>query len=143
MDRSPDTRRYDDILRLPHHCSRRHPAMPRENRAAQFMPFAALTGYDAAVKEEARLTDRKMELDDEALANLNERLRMLDERLPDAPEITVTYFVADRKKAGGAYDSLYGRVKRIDPVAGNLVMRDGTVVPLGDIWSVEGDVFRE
>ena len=143
MDRLPDTRRYEDIMRLPHHCSRRHPAMPRENRAAQFMPFAALTGYDAAVREEARLTDRKMELDDEALANLNERLWMLDERLPNAPEITVTYFVADRKNAGGTYDSLHGRVKRVDPVAGKLFMRDGAVIPLGDIRSVESEMFRE
>ena len=138
-----DLRRYEDIMRLPHHCSLRHPAMPRENRAAQFMPFAALTGYEAAVSEEARLTDRKMELDDEALSALNERLRMLDEMLPDAPEVTVIYFVADRKKAGGAYVSLFGRVKRIDPTQGKLVMRDGTVILLGDIWSVEGDMFRE
>ena len=138
-----DTRRYEDILRLPHHSSLRHPAMPRENRAAQFMPFAALTGYDAAVNEEARLTDRKMELDDEALAALNERLRMLSEMLPDAPEVMVTYFVADRKKAGGAYVSLFGRVKRIDPAQGKLIMRDGSVIPLGDIWSVESDMFRE
>ena len=86
-----DARRYEDILRLPHHSSLRHPAMPRESRAAQFMPFAALTGYEAAVNEEARLTDRKMELDDEALTALNERLRMLSEMLPDAPEVTVTW----------------------------------------------------
>ena len=136
MERSPDTRQYEDILFLPNHRSDRHPAMPRTDRAAQFMPFAALTGYDAAVREEARLTDQKAELDDEALAVLNERLRMLDEMLPDAPEITVTYFAADRKKAGGAYRSLSGRVKRIDPVEGKLIMRGGTSIPLGDIWSI-------
>ena len=137
-----DRGRYEDILRMPHHCSLRHPAMPRENRAAQFMPFAALTGYEAAVSEEARLTDRKMELDDEALAALNERLWMLSEMLPDAPEVTVTYFVADRKKAGGAYTSLFGRVKRVDPAQGILIMRDGTVIPLGDIWSVACEAWK-
>lgn len=142
MDQPQDARRYDDILALPRHQSRKHRPMPLADRAAQFMPFAALTGYDAAVREEARLTNRQIELDEEALALLNERLQQLDALLPDAPEVLVTYFVADASKAGGAYTSLSGRVKRIDPVDGSLILQGGRRIPLGDIWSIESDAFR-
>ena len=132
-----DTRSYEDIIRLPRPSSVRHAPMPRGNRAAQFMPFAALTGYEAAIREEARLTDRRLELDEDALATLNERLRRISDLLPDAPEVTVTWFVQDEKKAGGFYETRRGRVKRIEPVSGMLFLRDGSVMMLRDILSID------
>ena len=138
-----DTHQYDDIMGLPRPRSTRHAPMPLANRAAQFMPFAALTGYEAAVREEARLTDRKIPLDDDALTQLNARLEVIDGLLPEAPDVTVTYFVPDPRKQGGAYRSLSGRVRRIDPVAGRLIMRGGAAIPLGDIWRIESELFPE
>ncbi|MEG2421569.1 MAG: hypothetical protein RSB55_08455, partial [Oscillospiraceae bacterium] len=93
---------YDDMLHLPHHVSEKHPSMPMLDRAAQFSPFAALTGYDAAVKETARLTDRRVELDEGEKEAIDQRLTLVQERLPDPTEVTITYFVPDKKKAGGA-----------------------------------------
>ena len=92
---------YEDIINLPHHVSTTRPQMPMSDRAAQFSPFAALTGYDAAIKETGRLTDTKIELDDEELHNLNLKFQFLVEHLEDEPEVAVTYFKADERKAGG------------------------------------------
>ena len=102
---------YDDMLHLPHHVSEKHPAMSVHDRAAQFSPFAALTGYDAAVQETARLTDRRIELDEGEKAAIDQRLTLVQERLPEPTEVTITYFVPDKKKAGGAYVSVTGTVK--------------------------------
>ena len=109
-----DSHRYDDIIHLPHHVSTAHPPMPAADRAAQFSPFAALTGHEAAIRETARLTDERAELDENAKAVLDEKLRMIQEMLPAHPEITVTYFQPDAKKSGGAYVSVTGRVKKLD-----------------------------
>lgn len=102
---------YEDIINLPHHVSTTRPQMPMSDRAAQFSPFAALTGYDAAIKETGRLTDTKIELDDEELHNLNLKFQFLVEHLEDEPEVAVTYFKADERKAGGAYLEATGIVK--------------------------------
>ena len=91
---------YDDIIHLPHHVSQNHPQMSMHDRAAQFAPFAALTGYEAAVRETARLTAEKRELDAQEAEELNRRLTELAARLPDHPEVTVEYFVPDDRKAG-------------------------------------------
>ena len=109
-----DSHRYDDIIHLPHHVSTAHPPMPAADRAAQFSPFAALAGHEAAIRETARLTDERAELDENAKAVLDEKLRMIQEMLPAHPEITVTYFQPDAKKSGGAYVSVTGRVKKLD-----------------------------
>ena len=100
---------YDDIIRLPHHVSQNHPQMSLRDRAAQFAPFAALTGYEAAVGETARLTAERRELDAQEAEELNRRLAALIARLPERPEVTVEYFVPDDRKAGGAYVSVTGR----------------------------------
>lgn len=134
--------RYDDILNLPHPISGKHPRMPVSNRAAQFSPFAALTGYDAAIRETARLTDRKTELDDSAKAILDLKQQILTDALPAKPQITVTYFVADRRKSGGSYVSASGELKKIDPVARLLVLTDGTVIPLDDVLELESKLFQ-
>ena len=104
---------YDDIIHLPRHVSQNHPQMPMHDRAAQFAPFAALTGYESAVGETARLTSEKHELSSQEAEELDRRLTDLAARLKDRPEVTVEYFVPDNRKAGGAYVTMTGRVRHI------------------------------
>ena len=127
---------YDDIIHLPHHVSQNHPQMPLRDRAAQFAPFAALTGYEAAVGETARLTAERRELDAQEAAELNRRLTDLAARLKDRPEVTIEYFVPDERKAGGAYVTMTGVVRHISVAEKTLVMEDGTVISLEDVDSV-------
>ncbi len=131
---------YDDIIDLPHHRSTRHPPMAREMRAAQFAPFAALTGYEAAVREEARLTDRQVTLEEEEISLLNRRLAYLCEHLDDEdpPVVTVTYFIPDADKRGGSYRAVEGRMRRIDPIAGVVELSDGTTMRMDAILAIEG-----
>ena len=127
---------YDDIIHLPHHVSQNHPQMPLRDRAAQFAPFAALTGYEAAVGETARLTTERRELDAQEAAELNRRLTDLAARLKDRPEVTIEYFVPDNRKAGGAYVTVAGRVRNISVSERLLVMEDGAAIPMEDVASV-------
>ena len=124
---------YDDIIHLPHHRSKKHAPMPIIDRAAQFSPFAALTGHDAAIKETARLTDRKIELDEYEIANLDEKLQQIKEKLPMNPEITVTYFQPDVRKDGGEYRTISGKVKKMDEYAKSIIMENGIRLPIEDI----------
>ena len=124
---------YNDIIHLPHHVSQNHPQMPMLDRAAQFAPFAALTGYEAAVGETARLTAEKRELDAQEAEELNRRLATLISHLPDRPEATIEYFVPDDRKAGGAYVTVTGRVRHISVPERTLLMEDGTVILIDDI----------
>ncbi|AVM44026.1 hypothetical protein C5Q97_04595 [Victivallales bacterium CCUG 44730] len=133
---------YDDIIRLPHHVSRNHPQMPMLDRDAQFAPFAALTGYESAVGETARLTAERRELDPQEAAELNRRLAALIARLPERPEVTVEYFVPDDRKAGGAYVTVTGRVRHISVPEKTLVMEDGAVIALEDIATISGFPFE-
>ncbi len=128
---------YDDLLNLPHHTSAVQPTMPMQNRAAQFAPFAALVGYDALIRETTRLTDQKAELDESVIAELNEKLRLLLELLPQQPEVTVTYFLPDSRKAGGAYRTTSGIIRKFLRNENILVMMDGTQIPIGDIVGIE------
>ncbi len=130
---------YDDILKLPHHVSSTHPQMPMSDRAAQFSPFAALNGYDDAIRETGRLTDDKIELDDEGLRELNTKLCMLAQHLEDEPEVTITYFAPDERKTGGAYLVKAGGVKRLDDFKRLIIMNDGTCIPMDDVFGIEGD----
>jgi hypothetical protein len=132
---------YDDMLHLPHHVSEKHPQMSVHDRAAQFSPFAALTGYEVAVQETARLTDRRIELDEGEKAAIDQRLTLVQERLPVPTEVTITYFLPDKKKAGGAYVSVSGTVKKIDDYERTVVLRDGTSVQIDDILQVDGEAF--
>lgn len=135
------TNAYDDIIHLPRHVSAKHPQMAVSDRAAQFAPFAALTGHDAAIKETARLTDERKELDEYTMDALRDRLQMIAERLEERPEITVTYFRPDEKKTGGAYIAAAGVVKRIDEYKRVIVMDDGKMIPIDEIISIEGEIF--
>ena len=131
-----DEHRYDDIIDLPHHVSRKHPRMPLLDRAAQFAPFAALTGHEAAIKETARLTEAEIELDENRKELLDLRLQYLQEHLSESPEVTVTYFKPDEKKAGGAYVTETGMVKKVDGYAGKLVFESGKEVEIESIVEI-------
>ena len=133
---------YDDIIHLPHHVSRNHPQMSMLDRAAQFAPFAALTGYEAAVGETARLTSERRELDAQEAEELNRRLAALIAHLPDRPEATLEYFVPDDRKAGGTYVTITGRVRHVSVPEKTLVMEDGTVIGLEDIAAISGFQFE-
>ena len=133
--------KYDKIMGLPHHVSKTRPQMPMSDRAAQFAPFAALTGYDAAIKETRRLTDERIELDVEALSALDMKYQLLMEALDEAPEVTITYFRPDERKAGGKYVSAVGAVKKIDDFERRLTMQDGAKIPMDDVLSIEGELF--
>lgn len=133
--------KYDEIMGLPHHVSKTRPQMPMSDRAAQFAPFAALTGYDAAIKETGRLTDERIDLDVEALSALDMKYQLLMEALDEAPEVTITYFQPDERKAGGKYVSAVGTVKKIDDFERRITMRDGTRIPMDDVLSIDGELF--
>ncbi len=133
--------KYDEIMGLPHHISKTRPQMPMSDRAAQFAPFAALTGYDAAIKETGRLTDERIELDVEALSALDMKYQLLMEALDEAPEVTITYFQPDERKAGGKYLSAVGAVKKIDDFERRITMQDGAKIPMDDVLSIEGELF--
>ena len=110
-------------------------------RAAQFSPFAALTGYEAAIKETARLTDRKIHLDQDAQATLDEKLRLLAETIDGYPEVTITYFLPDKKKAGGEYVTASGRIRKIDMYEQAIILMNGTRIPIDDILDAESRLF--
>ena len=133
---------YSDIINLPHHVSETRPHMSMRDRAAQFSPFAALTGYDAAVKETARLTDQRAELDDEMKEKLSERINLLQENLPAAPAVEITYFIPDEHKEGGAYNTATGTIKKIDEFQRVIMLTDGTGIPIDEISEINGAMFR-
>lgn len=128
--------KYDDIIDLPRPKSAHEP-MPMGDRAAQFSPFAALTGYEDAIDETARLTDARVELGESAVEELERKLTDLAAHISERPEISVTYFVPDARKEGGAYVTRTGKLKRIDELGRELVFADGARIAVGDIISVE------
>ena len=139
--------KYDDILYLSRPVSERHPPMPLLDRAAQFAPFAALTGHEDAVREAARLTDTYIELDEERREKLDWQLSLLlasmHENPCSEPEVTITYFQPDEKKDGGAYIPVIGKVKKVDVRRKQIILSDETALPMDYIVSMEGAVFEE
>ena len=129
--------KYDDIIDLPHPTSQNHPRMSLYDRAAQFSPFAALTGHSAAIAETGRLTDRRVELDEYEMARVDAELQRLQELLPGGPTASITYFVPDERKNGGSYQTVTSEVKRIDAVAGMIQMADRQLIPIADVFSIE------
>ena len=128
--------RYNEIINLPHHVSTTRPQMPMSDRAAQFAPFAALTGYDSAIKETGRLTGERIELDEEALTALDRKYQLLMDTLDDAPEVTIIYFQPDERKAGGQYVSATGTVKKVDTFGRRILLQDGTRIPLDSVFDL-------
>lgn len=136
------TKSYDEIIHLPHHVSTTHPPMTAIDRAAQFSPFAALTGYDAAIKETARQTDERIELDEDRKDTLSNKLQIIAERMKEYPEIAITYFQPDAKKIGGAYVTVISTAKKLDKYKQVIVMTDGTAIPIDEIISIDGQIFE-
>ena len=130
---------YEDIINLPHPEPRTHPRMPRENRAAQFAPFAALSGYEDAVNETARLTDERIELNEDAKDALNDAMRRIQFSLQkgEYPSLEIAYFIPDERKAGGRYETVSGMVRKLDAGIGYLFLMDGQQIRIQDIFSVK------
>ncbi|MCC2174838.1 hypothetical protein AAAV73_14175 [Hominicoprocola fusiformis] len=133
--------KYREIIGLPHPVSKTRPQMPMSDRAAQFAPFAALTGYDSAIKETGRLTDERIELDEEALTTLDMKYQLLMDALDDEPEVTITYFQPDERKTGGKYVSATGAVKKVDDFERRIIMQDGLKILMDDVLSIDGELF--
>ncbi len=134
---------YDDIINLPHHVSRWHKPMPQEERAAQFAPFAALTGYDAAIQEAARLTFSQLSLDVDASELLDRKLAILREHIARRPQVTITYFSPDDKKAGGQYRSVTGQLKKIDDYAHSLTLGRNLVIPMQHVLDITSPLLDD
>ena len=133
--------KYREIIDLPHYVSKTRPQMPMSDRAAQFAPFAALTGYDSAIKETGRLTGERVELDEEALNDLNMRYQLLVDALDEEPEVEITYFKPDERKSGGEYITATGTVKKVDDFERLITMQNGTKIPMDDVLAVNWDFF--
>lgn len=141
MDKFNITNKYDDIINLPHHQSKKHPHMASIDRAAQFSPFSALPSYGDAVKETARVTDKKIELDESEKRIINEKLLILEEQLNNKPLVSITYFKYDKKKVGGEYLTIIETIKKFDTYNNWIKMTDGTIIPFEDIIAIDSDLF--
>lgn len=133
--------KYDDIINLPHHISKTRPHMPLTDRAAQFSSFAALSGYKEAIRETERITDEMIELSEYAKEILCEKLIKLKNSINIYPEIEITYFTPDSKKAGGFYNKIKGKAKKYDEYNRNIVLDNGAVVPFDCIYDISGELF--
>lgn len=134
---------YDDIINLPHHNSTTHPRMSLTNRAAQFSPFAALTGFESAIEETARLTDERIELGESSLAALDVKLLILEEQIYAQPEVAITCFQPDEKKAGGRYITVFGAVKKIDEYKKSVVLMNGEEIMIASILDIECELLSK
>lgn len=134
---------YDDIINLPHHVSSKRKPMSMYQRAAQFAPFAALTGHNAAIREMARLTDKMVELDDESQNIMNKKMATVRDHLHEQPEVTITYFRPDERKEGGSYQNVTGKIRKIDDYEQVITLADGQTIPFRHIFDLQGDVFGD
>ena len=131
------TNKYEDIIHLPHHRSKKHPPMPLVDRAAQFSPFSALTGYEDAILETGRLTDARAELNEDELEALNSKYQLLMDTVGTDIEVSITYFKPDDRKAGGAYLTERDVVKKVDTYNRRILMRNGTCIPMDDVFDID------
>jgi len=137
-----DKSKYEDIIHLPHHVSSKRSQMSLKDRAAQFAPFAAVVGHEKAVKETARLTEQRRELDEMEKAIINEQLREIEAQLPDGSDVEVVYYEPDELKAGGEYITKIGTVKKIDIYEREILMNDGTRIAIEEIFSIVSNVSK-
>ena len=133
---------YEDIVNLPPHISKNHPQPTMLERAARFSPFAAITGYEEMVKEAARVTDKKPELDESSKEILNEKLLFITEMCEDDVIVNITHFVPDKLKSGGEYITVSGSIKKIDEYERSVLLTDGTAIPIDSIYKIDGDMFN-
>ena len=132
-----DEHKYDDIINLEHHVSTKHSRMSLENRSAQFAPFSALTGYEEAVKEEARVTESRIDIDEEAKIEVNEKLNYIMKHLDKNIIVSVTYFEKDKKKQGGSYKTIKGMIKKIDDSRKTIEMQTGEIIKIEELKKIE------
>lgn len=133
---------YEDIINLPHYEPKYHTRMSIEARSAQFAPFSALTGYEEKVKETARVTDKKIELDEETKLLLNSKLQILIDNINNNPEVTFTYFIKDKNKEGGKYINITGNIKKIDTNKNLVILTNKIVIPITDIINITSKLFN-
>ena len=142
FQKNNDLKKYEDILELPHHISRKHPQMSLSDRAAQFSPFAALTGHSDAIKEAARLTETEILLNEDVEEELDKKFQILREKVNEKPEIMILYFLDDDRKAGGKYKRISGNVHKISDHEGKIQMTDGTEIEIRKILELQGSLFN-
>lgn len=133
--------KYDDIINFSRPKSK-HSKMTLEQRSAQFAPFSALTGYEGQIKETARLTDKRLELDEEAKSILDLKIQIIKEKLNQQPKIEITYFVPDNKKDGGRYETVNSIIRKIDEYYNKIIMNNGISIDIGEIIDIQGDIFN-
>lgn len=133
---------YKDIINLSRPISKR-PKMSLEQRSAQFAPFAALTGYEGQIKETARLTNRRIEIDEEIKLVLDLKIQLIQEHIKEQPEIEITYFIPDLKKDGGRYETIVNAIKKIDIYRNEIIMIDGTTIAIEEIIDVQSEIFKD
>ncbi len=143
MEKRTEAADYADLLELPHPTSSRHPRMARRDRAAQFAPFAALTGYDDAIDETARLTDTQCDLSEERREDLDHRQQLLLAHADRHPIVAVTYFLPDARKAGGSYRIVKGVLSGVDEQARVLMLENGHRIPLDMIYELDSELFNK
>lgn len=131
-----NNQKYEDIINLPHHVSKKHPKMSLEGRSAQFAPFAALNGYDELIKETARDTNQRIEINEEQKSIINEKLLLIKEQLHTKPNIIVTYFIPDSKKDGGEYITITGKIIKIDEYKQRLILDNKIEIPISEIIEI-------
>ena len=141
MDRKHEKFPYENIVHLQHHVSTTRKRMSMIDRAAQFSPFMALSGYDAAIQETARLTDEQIEMEEDRKAELDRKLQILGRRLSEYPDVTITYFQPDEKKTGGAYVAVVGRLKKIDDFARVITLVNGMKIRIDHVVDVESKIL--
>ena len=134
--------KYDDMIEMKNPTPTCRPRMSMVDRGAQFAPFAALTGYEAVVEEAARLTDARLELSEDMKTMLNDKMQMILDNLENEPFVTITYFVPDKRKAGGSYVDFSGIVERIDEYERCIIMKDETKIPIEQVRAIDGELFN-
>ena len=132
---------YSDIINLSRPVSKR-PRMSLEQRSAQFAPFAALTGYEGQVKETARLTDKRIELNEELKEILDLKIQLIREKIKEQPDVTITYFIPDDKKQGGKYKTVTNSVKKIDTYKNEIILIDGTTIAIDEIIDINSEIYK-
>lgn len=132
---------YDDIINLPHHVSKNHSQMSRYNRAAQFAPFSALTGYEESINEAGRYVTNKIELDDSNKEEINFKLNILNNLINQRNQVTFIFFSKDKLKDGGCYKTIKGILKKYDEINKLIILEDKTKIYLDDIFSIKSPIF--
>lgn len=135
--------KYDDIINLPHYEPKTHKRMSLEARAAQFAPFAALTGYEDEIKETARLTDKRINITESQKTLLNSKIQYILKKIELKPEVKFTYFVKDKNKAGGKYIEKTGIIKKIDKISKYIILKDNTKIPISEIINVNSELLKD